>query len=377
MSAPVSVDRLRERARRLLLRDGNSWAATGDEAALLELPLHPPSERAALADPTAARAWTDSWLRAASELPIEVSWISRNWARLGAQELPERVVVRGPGRIAAVAGTAQAHDWLALRDRLLALRELIGPGDDVVLALRSHARTIAALSSTDVERLHGVLRWLRDNPASGRAVRELPIRGVHTKWIEARRGLVEALHRLMSNEPGLGLREPTPLVRMRVLDERLAPGGLTDLSVPVDDLAALPLRPERVFVFENLASVLAMPPVPGAVVLDGGGHRVHLIARLPWAQEVTYWGDLDSHGFAILHRLRALGVRSTSALMDTETLLAHRDLWVAEDSPSIAALPLLTGEEEATLRRLGSEGNVRLEQERIPWPYALARLGIA
>jgi len=39
-------------------------------------------------------------------------------------------------------------------------------------------------------------------------------------------------------------------------------------------------------------------------------------------------------------------------------------------------LPLLTDAEQATLRLLGSEGNVRLEQERIPWDYALARLGI-
>lgn len=117
---------------------------------------------------------------------------------------------------------------------------------------------------------------------------------------------------------------------MRALDERLAPGGLTDISAPIDNLAILSLRPERVFVFENLESVLAMPPVPGTIVLNGGGYRVDLIARLPWAQKVTYWGDLDSHDFAILHRLRAHGVQATAALMDTETLLTHRDLWVVE-----------------------------------------------
>lgn len=377
MTSPVSVDQLSERARRLLERAGRSWAASGDDSVVLDVPLHPPTERAALSDLDAARAWVDSWRRAATAMPIELLWTARTWPRVGSQEVPERAIVRGPADIAAVAGPAEAHAWTVLSSRLAALRGLVGARDDadqVAATLRAHARTIAALSPDDVERLHGVLHWLQENPASGRSARELPIRGVHTKWIEGRRGLVEALHQLTSQAPGLGLRQPPPLVRMRVLDDRLAPGGLTDISAPVDQLASLALRPERVYVFENLESVLAMPPVPGAVVLDGGGYRVDLIARIPWAREVTYWGDLDSHGFAILHRLRAHGVSATAALMDTETLLAHRDLWVEEPQPTIASLPLLTPDEQSTLRRLGTEGNVRLEQERIPWDYALARL---
>jgi hypothetical protein len=42
---------------------------------------------------------------------------------------------------------------------------------------------------------------------------------------------------------------------------------------------------------------------------------------------VTYWGDLTSHGFAILNQLRARGVDATSALMEMATLFDHRDLW--------------------------------------------------
>lgn len=167
---------------------------------------------------------------------------------------------------------------------------------------------------------------------------------------------------------------------MRFLDPALAPRGLADVSAPVSELAKLHVEPERIFVFENLATVLAMPPVADGVVIDGGGQRVELVARLPWVRSVgslTYWGDLDSHGFAILHRLRSHGVAAMSALMDTETLLAHRDLWGADDAPNIGVLPRLTADEQSTLRLLGSEGNVRLEQERIPWEYALTRLGVA
>lgn len=374
MTSPVTVDALRARARRFVERDGRTWAATGDDSAVLESPLHPPTEREALADLDAARSWVESWRRAARSGDIEVSWVRRDWPRVGSQDVPGRAVVRGPAALARVA--RMRDEWDLLSGRLGILRSLSDDEISLATALRMHARTITALDEPDFQRLVGVVEWLRTNPASGRRVRELPIRGIHTKWIETRRGLVEALHRATTGAASLGLHEPDPLVRVRFLDLALAPGGLADVSAPVTDLSRLSLQPERIFVFENLATVLAMPPTDGGVVIDGGGQRVELVARLPWVREVVYWGDLDSHGFAILHRLRSHGVVATSALMDTETLLAHRDLWGTDDAPNVGHLPLLTDAEQATLRLLGSEGNLRLEQERIPWDYALARLGI-
>lgn len=374
MTAPVTVAELRARAKRMFDRDARAWAASGDSSAVLALPLHPPTERAALLDLDATRRWVEAWRAAGLGDDIDIQWSSRHWSRVGTQEVPERAIVRGGDAIARVAGEEAA--WNLLANRLSALRSLAGDDENAQAVLRSQARAIAALESDDFLRLVDVLAWLRDNPASGRMVRELPIRGIHTKWIEARRGLVESLHRVITGADGLGLREPSPLMRMRFLDPALALGGLTDVSAPVDDLARLAIRPDRVYVFENLATVLAMPHVPGAVAIHGGGHRVDLVARLPFAQSVTYWGDLDSHGFAILHQLRARGVNATSVLMDTETLFAHEDLWVGDPEPNTAVFGHLTAEESTTLRLLSSEGNLRLEQERIPWEYAVARLGV-
>lgn len=45
---------------------------------------------------------------------------------------------------------------------------------------------------------------------------------------------------------------------------------------------------------------------------------------------VVYWGDLDSDGFAILHRLPTHLPEVASVLMDVETLIDHRDLWVPD-----------------------------------------------
>lgn len=343
---------------------------------ILQAPLHPPTERAALADLNGARAWVTAWREAEASGDITLSWANRDWPRIGSQAVPERAEVHGADAIARVAGAED--EWIVLRARLDLLRSEsdVQPSAELIAVLRSQARAIAALEATDFERLVNVLAWLRDNPASGLRLRELPIRGIHTKWIEARRGLVESLHSAMTGNVGLGLREPSPLMRMRFLDPALQLGPLRDVTAPVEQLAALPLHSARIFVLENLTTMLALPDSPSTVVLDGGGRRVDLVARLPWAQEVIYWGDLDSHGFSILHQLRAQGVDAISVLMDTETLIEHRDLWGTDSDPDTGTLPLLTPAEQATLRRLGAEGNVQLEQERIPWDYALARLGI-
>jgi hypothetical protein len=372
VTVPGTPADLRARAKKLYDREGRAWAASGLADVALEVPLRPPTEREALADLDRVRAWVQSWRIADVDSGIELTWAIRNWPSVGSQEIPVRAVVRGADAIAHVAGETLA--WRRITERLSTLRTLIGFHHDAVL--RSHARSIGDLDPDDFTRLIDVLAWLGANPASGRLVRELPIRGIDTKWIEARRGLVEALHRAGTGAVDLGLKEPAPLIRVRVLDPSLSFQGLVDVSAPIDDLAAILINPARVFVFENLATVLAMPDVPGAVAVHGGGHRVDLVARLPWAQTVTYWGDLDSHGFAILNRLRARGVEATSALMDAATLLDHRDLWGHDPEPNTGVLGLLSEEEAAALQLLSSQGNVRLEQERIPWDFALARLGV-
>lgn len=97
---------------------------------------------------------------------------------------------------------------------------------------------------------------------------------------------------------------------------------------------------------------------------------------LPWvlSRPVLYWGDLDSHGFAILNRVRSVGIDARSVLIDRGTLEAHRDLWVAEPAASRGELSHLTAAEQDVLAVLRAEGDVRLEQERIGWAYAWAVL---
>ena len=48
------------------------------------------------------------------------------------------------------------------------------------------------------------------------------------------------------------------------------------------------------------------PQSPDVLAIFGGGYAIDLLPALPWIanQPLHYWGDLDTHGFAILSRLR-------------------------------------------------------------------------
>ncbi len=110
------------------------------------------------------------------------------------------------------------------------------------------------------------------------------------------------------------------------------------------------------------------------------GYGVDVLDRLSWVAKTNcvYWGDLDTHGFAILNRARGYLPELKSVLMDEAILRSHRDLWLEEkDQHAAESLPLLTDSEQAvyqSIKRNAWGQHVRLEQERIAWDIAWKRL---
>jgi hypothetical protein len=90
-----------------------------------------------------------------------------------------------------------------------------------------------------------------------------------------------------------------------------------------------------------------------------------------------YWGDIDTHGFAILNQLRGYFPSASSFLMDRETLLAHRLHWGEEPEPARYDLPRLGPEEVSLYTELRFDRHqlrLRLEQERIGYGWLCDRL---
>lgn len=236
------------------------------------------------------------------------------------------------------------------------------------------------------ERILDVLAWFRAHPRPGVYLRQLEIPGVDSKFIEQRRGLLaELLDRVLppdSIDPSAsgsrgfnaryGLASEPPLVRFRILDPRLYIQGLSDLSVTPEAFAGLDLSVERVFITENRINGLAFPDHARSIVIFGLGYGIDRLGDIPWLRDtaLAYWGDIDTHGFGILNRLRASFPHVRSLLMDRDTLLAHRPLWGREpaDKRYTGQPTRLTADERALFEdlarnRLGER--IRLEQERV------------
>ena len=135
------------------------------------------------------------------------------------------------------------------------------------------------------------------------------------------------------------------------------------------------------FVTENKINGLSFPPFRQAMVIFGLGYGAEMLPDIKWLgeKEIHYWGDIDTHGFAILSQIRGHLPHVRSFLMDRETLLAHEALWGAETPGKrfTGTLAHLTQQElelfdDLKQNRLGP--HLRLEQERIRFSVLLDAL---
>jgi hypothetical protein len=179
------------------------------------------------------------------------------------------------------------------------------------------------------------------------------------------------------------LKYDPALIRFRWLDPSLSvsTAGLDDLSVPLRSFQQLSPAVERVFVTENKINGLSLPACPRSMVIFGLGYGIECLADISWLKNkvIHYWGDIDTHGFSILARLRKLYPQVQSFLMDTTTLHSCTRLWGTEpDSARFQGeLNSLTQAEQQLYQELLDNRyaiNLRLEQERIPFPLVLSLL---
>ncbi|MCL4461201.1 MAG: DUF2220 family protein [Nitrospirae bacterium] len=317
----------------------------------------------------------------------QVRWEEIDHRVLGKNRMPVRVVVPSLEDALRLIGKGRDLErFLArARDTLVRFPSLSGWLLDHPFVFESHG--------DDWDRILAVLSWFVRNPRPERYLRQLDIEGVDTKFIESRRGILgDLLDRLLPEESRdlrftgarefegrFGLLSKPALLRFRILDPDLRIQGLSDLSVPAREFSGLSLPVERVFITENEINGLAFPAVPGGIVLFGLGYALENLGQVEWLSrsDMFYWGDIDTHGMAMLDRLRGYFPRVQSFLMDRETLLAHRPLWGREPRPVKAQLSRLTDSERVLYddlkdNRLGN--GVRLEQERIPYHRVLEAL---
>ena len=350
----------------------------------LKLPLRQPTATQMGEQFEQVRAWIHE-LEAGRGAGYEIVPREINHRQLGRNSVPDFVIVPtfdAAVRMIGKQGAVRQFDRLAA----LTLAQFPALCDWV------ERRALLMIErAVEWEHLLACLQWFVDHPRSGLYLRQLDIPGVDSKFLEARKPLLaELLDVLMPAgsdarqfEARYGLRAKPATIRFRILDPVYALCGLTDVSVPVEQFAALRIGVERVFVTENEINALAFPDSPSALLIFGGGYGIDRLAGVEWLKqrEVVYWGDIDTHGFAILDRLRACLPQARSILMDAPTLHAHRDLWGQEDADKrfLGELTRLSADEKALFDSLRSDAiapRLRLEQERISYAWLKSALRI-
>ncbi|MEE9492663.1 MAG: Wadjet anti-phage system protein JetD domain-containing protein [Gammaproteobacteria bacterium] len=240
-----------------------------------------------------------------------------------------------------------------------------------------------------------IIQWMLDNPESGIYIRQIKLPEVDTKLIEQHKKLLSEwldillpAEQIQSQATGVrqferryGFRAKPVTLRFRILDPEHAIGGLTDISVTAEEFHSLELDIDTLFVTENDINGLAFPDCPKAIVLFGRGYGFTYLEKVSWLKDkrVFYWGDIDTHGFAILNQFRQHLPQTQSLLMDEATLMNHKLQWVTENKSTLADLTRLTEIERRLYNKLRYNQirkNLRLEQEYVSYSALIDALEV-
>ncbi len=272
---------------------------------------------------------------------------------------------------------------------------------EVIEWLKKHP--LKALSLADSwAKLLDFIRWRQQHPSPDIYLRQVSLANIDSKFIEQHRAVLAQLldlvltdEQINNKKTGIkqfevryGFRSKPEKIRFRLLDNKLAqspallPGTDCDYSITADDFQQLAKNSDfvshikRVFITENEINFLSFPAQKNSLVIFGSGYGFEALAKAQWLSQLTvfYWGDIDSHGFAILDQLRNKFPHVQNLLMDETTLLKHREFWVYEPKPENRVLQRLTASEQKLYQALVDNQyaqHLRLEQERVEYKYLL------
>lgn len=383
-----------------------------------------PSEIQADVGRRLARSWADDALRLAGGPAVEALWphdfplgrtksfdLAQRFSEVTKQVSGWREWARGRGlelleKARLVSGTEQTLPTHLRINNIDSAAAVVGDGwPEKLLRSRRRAKTLLkrfpalerpawmlnatdSLSDVDFALLLDAADWFAASTVkqrSGLTPRQVPVEGLHTKWLNARRALVAELAGL----DHLGLLPPHPArIHFTYLDpDYLASGNRRHDSGSVGDAVTLPYEPQVVLISENKDTAVGFPSVPGGVAVEGVGRGGLTHAAFDWirgAPVLVYWGDMDADGLEILNEFRAAGIDATSLLMDLAAYSEWERFGTNSDPQGRTlgpraprAVDHLTAAEAELYEALTSEGWTRfrrVEQERIPLPVAHAAL---
>ncbi len=311
-----------------------------------------------------------------------VEWQAVNSRKFGKNSFPARILFESPDDLLRFTG--KQREFKVFTDAVFRLRDTFAVLENWI---RTNVRTLID-AAPELDGLLHVARYFRDHPNPGCFARELPI-PMDTKFIERHQGLlknwfdillppssIRADEKHFERRYGLRYAEPHLLIRLLdpVLEKELS-FPYSELSLPLYALEKMVVSADVAMIVENKVNLLTLPPIPGGIGLGGLGNGVVLMRYLSWLNNmpIVYWGDIDIEGFEILSTLRTIFPSTRSFMMDMGTLERWQTMIVPGTNRQREMPANLTKAEREVYLRC-RDGNLRLEQERIPQDAVLASI---
>lgn len=322
--------------------------------------------------------WQD-WARSAG---VDLDYTNRDAQGGTRQSVPTHARVESIDHAAAIVGAGWTERIERGRKRLEILRDRYPLTGDLGRVIR----LVDTYSTVDFDLLLIVADWYLEDPSRvdlGITPRQVPIPGVHAKWLQTHRAGVQSLTGL----DDLGLLPPhSPRIHFTYLDpNHRATGARIHDSATVGDAFVPAYAPEVVVISENKDTAIHFPALVNGISVEGVGKGGRTLASFPWIRNapiVVYWGDIDRDGYEILDGYRIDFDRDIdSILMSLAAYETYEEFGTNLDQ---YGRPLATGdpkpvgslradERDTYMRLLGAKhvGHRRVEQERIPLDQAL------
>ncbi|MBD8870614.1 Wadjet anti-phage system protein JetD domain-containing protein [Nocardioides donggukensis] len=298
------------------------------------------------------------------------------------QPVPTHVTVPDITTAATIAAGEWPHRLRRATARLAMIRDRFPHTADPARLLRG----VDGYTDTDFTLLLDAADWLTRNDPTGLTPRQVPVPGLHAKWLNSHGRELLAL--TCRDNLGLLPRHPARIHFTYLDPAHRAAGGRVHDSATVDDPFTPAYQPQVVVISENKDTAIHFPPIPGGIAVEGDGFGGKTVAKFPWlisAPRLYYWGDIDAHGYEILNGWRADGVPVKSILMDPATYDTYEPFGTNTDKNNKPLgpgtpkpLPFLTDDERTVYELVlayDHQGHRRVEQERIPLRVALGLVG--
>ena len=328
--------------------------------------------------------WTDlrrlaiDWRTWADERGLPLKWETR-MVRGTPQTLPTHLTIPDIDSAAALLGDGWPERLARARTRHAVLAEKFPHA-----AASATLRAVDRLTDIDFGLLCDAAAWFATYDATGYTPRQVPIEGLHGKWLNHNQALVTRL----AGRDTLGLVGRPSRVHFTYLDPaHRAAGGRHHDSHTLGDTTTPAYPPRIAVITENKDSAVYFPEVPGGIAIEGNGDAAIRVLRIPWLAAVpaiVYWGDIDADGYEIVHALRDGGLPVTTILMDGAAYTGYERFgaWTDDKGAPIGCadrqdLHRLTDAEWAVYEQITdpSWSRVRrVEQERIPLDVAVQAL---